>query len=363
MRIRPSQLALFTILILATPAFAIGPDPAEVKASAAKAHEFFKGSQSEDGSFSAKAAGPGITALVVAGLLRNGYGPDDPVVAKGLVYLEKQIAPSGGITSARTANYTTCVALVAFKEANKNGKYDTIIANMSKFLKSLAGEPGDDSETKFGGVGYGGKERPDLSNTHFFVEALLASGMSKDDPAIKNAVKFIGRCQNLPGETNDREFAKKATEDDKGGLVYNPLEAESPDFAKRSPGGNLRSAGSMTYAGLKSFLYAGLSKEDPRVKAAVDWISRHYTLEENPGAGAAGLYYYYHLFAKALDALGQDEFTAKDGKHDWRKDLFEALKKRQSAEGSWTNQNRAFMENDPNLASAFALLALSYTKK
>ena len=58
----------------------------------------------------------------------------------------------------------------------------------------------------------------------------------------------------------------------------------------------------MTYGGLKSFLYAGVSKDDPRVKAAVDWIRRHYTLEENPGMGKAGLYYYYHTFAKAMDA-------------------------------------------------------------
>ena len=39
----------------------------------------------------------------------------------------------------------------------------------------------------------------------------------------------------------------------------------------------------MTYAGLKSFLYAGVSKDDPRVKAAVEWVRKHYTVTENPG--------------------------------------------------------------------------------
>jgi squalene-hopene/tetraprenyl-beta-curcumene cyclase len=117
----------------------------------------------------------------------------------------------------------------------------------------------------------------------------------------------------------------------------------------------------MTYAGLKSFLYAGLSKDDPRVKAAIDWIGRHYSLEENPGAGQAGLYYYYHLFAKAMDALGQPEFTdAKQVKHNWRAELFDALKKRQNADGSWANENRAFLEDVPELATAYAILALSY---
>ncbi len=347
-------LALFIALTLR----AAGPDAAEVRKSVDKALEFLKSRQNEDGSFAPKLGGPGITALIVAGLIRNGVSYDDPVVEKAMKYLEKQVQPDGGIYNKQLANYTTCVAPVGFKEANQNGIYDKVIANA----------------TKFGGVGYGGKDRPDLSNTAFFVEAMLAAGVSKDDPAVKNALKFISRCQNLPGETNQLPFAKKTTEDDKGGLTYNPADADNEKSPNRTPVGGLRSAGTMTYAGLKSFLYAGLSKDDERVKAAVDWIGRHYTLDENPGAGSAGLYYYYLLFAKAMEALGQDEFTAKDGKHDWRRDLYEALKapppeareaKRsaQKPDGSWVNDNRAFLENTPLLCTGYALLALSYCKK
>jgi squalene-hopene/tetraprenyl-beta-curcumene cyclase len=121
----------------------------------------------------------------------------------------------------------------------------------------------------------------------------------------------------------------------------------------------------MTYSGLKSFLYAGVSKDDPRVKAAVDWVRRHYTLDENPGMGQAGLYYYYHTFAKALQALGQDRLEDADGvKHDWRAELFEALRKRQRPDGRFINPaDKSFGEADPNLATAFALLALSYTRR
>ena len=54
----------------------------------------------------------------------------------------------------------------------------------------------------------------------------------------------------------------------------------------------------MTYAGLKSFLYAGVGKDDPRVVAALGWIKRHYTLAENPGQGQSGLFYFYQTFAK-----------------------------------------------------------------
>jgi len=348
--------------VIAAPLQAAGPDDNEIRASLDKAIAFLKTRQNDDGSFAPKLAGPGLTALVASGLIRNGVSPDEPMVAKALAYLEKQVEANGSVKSRGLANYTTCVALVTFKEANKNGRYDTIIANAAKFLKSLQSNPGDESDTKFGGVGYDGAKRPDLSNTQFFVEALLTAGVSKDDPAVRNALKFISRCQNLPGETNDRPFAKLTTDDDKGGLTYNPGDVDNVNSPNRTPAGGLRSAGTMTYSGLKSFLYAGLSRDDPRVKAALDWISRHYTLDENPGEGQGGLYYYYHLFAKAMDALGEPTFTAKDGKHDWRRDLFEALKKRQGADGGWINSNQRFMENTPELCTAYAILALSYCK-
>src|SRR5262245_17933362 len=120
----------------------------------------------------------------------------------------------------------------------------------------------------------------------------------------------------------------------------------------------------MTYGGLKSFLYAGVSKDDPRVQAAVRWIRAHYTLDENPGMGKAGLYYYYHTFAKAMQALGEDPFAdAAGNKHAWRRELFEALRKRQQPDGSWRNEgDRTFGEGDPNLATAFAILSLSYCR-
>ena len=61
----------------------------------------------------------------------------------------------------------------------------------------------------------------------------------------------------------------------------------------------------MTYAGLKSMIYAGVGPDDPRVKAAVKWLASSTTaLDENPGMGTAGLYYYYQTFAKALAAMG-----------------------------------------------------------
>lgn len=356
-------LLLSLILTPAVSSAQTGPDPKEVQAVVDKAYEFLKSRQKPDGSFEPARGGPGTPALIAAALIRLGKPVDDPVVAKALGYLAKNVQPDGGIYNRFLANYTTAIAITTFQEANKGGKYDAIIANAQKFLKSIQ-QGGPEDGLAYGGFGYDGKSRPDVSNTHFTVEALLAAGLPKDDPAIKNALVFLSKCQNLPGEANKEEFAKKATEDHKGGFVYNPFDATNPKSEKRTPEGGLRSEGGMTYAGLKSFLYAGVGKDDPRVKAAVDWVRRHYTLEENPGQGTAGLYYYYHVFAKAMDALGEDPFTdAKGVKHDWRKDLFETLKAKQAPDGSWTNENGAFLENTPELATAFALLSLSYVTK
>src|SRR5262249_46277968 len=154
-----------------------------------KAVAYLKAHQAKDGSFSAQSTGPGVTALVAAALLRNGYTADDPLVAGTLAYLEKSIQSDGGIYEKRLANYTTSVALMALHQANKGGKYTKIIKNASDFLKGIQLSNADPKDPKAGGVGYGKEQaKPDASNTEFFVEAMLAAGVSRDDPAIQNAL-------------------------------------------------------------------------------------------------------------------------------------------------------------------------------
>jgi squalene-hopene/tetraprenyl-beta-curcumene cyclase len=309
------------------------PTADDLKPVVDKALGYLKGAQTANGDFNPKGGEPGLTALTVAALLRNGVPADHEVVAKGVGYLEKHVKPSGGVYQDEgQANYMTCLALMTFKELNAGGKYDKVIEAATKYVKGLQNDT-DPKGLDHGGVGYSGPKRPDLSNTHFLVEALLAAGVPKDDPAIKKALVYVSRTQNL----------------------------KSP---KLTAEGGLRSEGGMTYAGLKSFLYAGVSKDDPRVKAAIAWVKAHYSVTENPGQGQSGLYYYYHTFAKAMDALGEEPFVdAKGAEHDWRQELFDELKRKQKADGSWKNDNPAFLEGVPQLATAFALLSLSYCKK
>jgi squalene-hopene/tetraprenyl-beta-curcumene cyclase len=212
------------------------------------------------------------------------------------------------------------------------------------------------ADPAYGGAGYGKKSRPDLSNTQFMVEALRTIGTSENDPAIQRALAFVSRTQNLPGPHNPLPFPEKNPD---GGFYYTPAEGGESQ-AGTTPEGGLRSYGSMTYAGLKSMVYAGLTKDDPRVKAAIAWLGKHYTFAENPGMGDAGLYYYFHTAAKSLDVLGADTFTDAQGReHDWRDELSTAIMARQREDGSWKNANERWMEGETDLATSYALLALS----
>lgn len=121
---------------------------------------------------------------------------------------------------------------------------------------------------------------------------------------------MISRTQNLPG-SNDQKWASDDP-DNKGGFVYFPGHSMAGEQKLANDKTALRSYGSMSYAGLLSFIYAQVDKNDPRVKAVIDWLENNYTLEENPGMGQEGVYYYYHTMAKGLTAAGVDTLTLKD---------------------------------------------------
>lgn len=322
-----------------------------------------KDGQAADGSFTAQ-AGPGLTALAVTGALRSGKSVDDVVVAKGLKALEGFVKPDGGIYgNGRLRNYETCVAMLCFKEANADGRYNETLKKAREFVTGLQYGKGDikQDDVWFGGVGYGGAGRPDLSNTAYLVEALIETGSEAEDEAIQRALVFVSRCQNFESKYNETPFAGKVND---GGFIYEvPREKIDPSTSPErfTENGGIRSYGSMSYAGLKSMIYAGLSKDDPRVKAASKWVKDNYSVKQNPGMGSAGLFYYYHTFAAGLGTAGLTEVTDADGNtHNWREDLINELAKRQNEDGSWSNENGRWFENDKNLATAFALMALSY---
>jgi len=339
----------------------VGPETQVLVKTRNKAIDYLRNTQADNGSWTLPTA-PGISALVTFSLVRSGLSVDDPTVQKAIKHLLGFVQKDGGIYYSKSnhRNYETCISLLTFHAVNADGRYDSLIANADQFLRELQWDKGEGLESTdagFGGAGYGKHERPDLSNTQFLIEALKAAGAKTDDPAIQNALKFVSRTQNLETEFNNTPFSAKIGD---GGFYYTPA-AGGTSQAGLAANGGLRSYGSMTYAGLKSMVFAGLTSEDPRVKAAFNWIQKNYSVEENPGLGQQGVYYYFHTFAKALSVLDLDFVEDTKGQqHDWRKELAERLAKLQQPSGSWVNRSQRWYEGDPNLATAYALMALSY---
>ena len=368
--------ALAVAFVAAALPFAASADPAAKPAKADwqqvvdKATGYLKSAQDENGGWSSKKS-IGVTGIVVTGLLECGKGPDDEPAAKGLAFVESLVNKKAGHIAGADPkpglqNYVTSVNVMALAAAKKDDKYKPVIGDAVAFLKKLQWDDGEGKKADddfFGGAGYDSKSRPDLSNTQFFLDALKAAGVGPDDEAFKKAVVFVSRCQNLDTEHNKMPWAGKIND---GSFIYSAAGGGSTKTSD-DPKAPLTGYGSMTYAGVKSFIYAGVGKDDPRFKAALGWLRKNYTTDANPGMpkelGGRGLYYYYHTMAKTLDLLGEDPFVDDKGvKHDWRADLLAAIANRQKPDGSFTNETDRWMEGDPNLVTGYVLMALSHCK-
>ncbi len=332
-----------------------------------KGIRYLLSSQRSDGGWEANGSThPAITAIVVTVLAHQpGIGPEHPAVRRGVEHLLRARQPDGGIyvPGEGHLNYHTSVALMALA-AEKNPAHREAIVQAQAFLRKIQWDEGEEHQPAspwYGGQGYGNGKRPDLSNTQMMIEALHDSGLSPDDPAYRKALAFVSRCQMLD-ETNDQAFANGSRD---GGFVYSPANDGESKAGHESVDGRemLRSYGSMTYAGFKSLLYANLKRDDPRVTAAMNWIRRHYRLDSNPNMpdsqSAQGLYYYYHVFARAMAAWGEDVIVDAQGTpHRWRDDLCAALVARQNPDGSWVNVSDRWFEGNPHLVTAYAVRAL-----
>ncbi|UFS69558.1 cycloartenol synthase [Geomonas sp. RF6] len=283
-------------------------------------------------------------------------------VAKGYDYILTNVKPDGSIYAKDLANYNTSICMMALLTAN-NPKYEAILKKGRSYLIGLQDRKSDSPYD--GGIGYGGTyKNSDIINTSFALEALhytkyLAKDVGSDaeDLDWKAAARFISRTQNLP-RSNDQKWVT-GDQENRGGFVYFPGNTKAGETTLPDGKVALRSYGSGSYAGLLSYIYAQMDKKDPRVKEVYGWLTRNYTLEENPGMGKEGLYYYYHTMAKALSIYGVDTLVMKDGKKvNWRKDLAKRLLDLQQPDGLWINQSGRWWERDPVLVTSYALITL-----
>ncbi|MCX6827679.1 MAG: terpene cyclase/mutase family protein [candidate division Zixibacteria bacterium] len=377
-------LALFLLLLLSTasvPEELLRFDVSvkhEIERSINQGLAFLAGTQKVDGSWSQY---PGVTSLVLTAFLR---APEktrlqyDRNIQTGFNNLLTFTHENGGIypeNEPQLRAYNTSVALMALVAAN-DPRFKEIITNARDYLISMQADEDEgltlDSST-YGGIGYNRDERSDISNMQFALEALRASEdykpkteyagikeyrgeVSRDIAETSNkelfwekAIIFLQRCQNY------KKYNQYGWSSNDGGFVYYP---------GNSKAGGTTSYGSITYAGMKSLIHAGLTKDDERVQAAYKWISSNYTVEKNPELDRQGLFYYYHVMAKALTVFGDSLLTDTSGaNHDWRYDLANKLLTIQQANGSWVNDSGRWWENNPDLVTAYCLMALEEISK
>ena len=314
---------------------------------------------------------PALTGLALRATLGH---PDPSVVGKfsknqkaGFDFILSKVQSDGGIYGKGLASYNTSICMMALLQS-KDSSYEQVVRNARKFLinqQSDFDKKGEADNVFDGGVGYGSRwAHSDLSNTHLAMEALFyakKSLKSKEGDELDldwdAAIAFVQKCQNLPGSNKEKWVS--GHKDDRGGFVYFPGSSMAGERKGKDGSVALRSYGSMSYAGLLSFIYAEMKENDPRLVAVRDWLRAHYTIKENPGMGEQGLYYYYHTMAKALSLSGIKEIKDGEGKmRDWRKELALELLNQQDPKGFWMNENGRWWERDPILVTAYALLSL-----
>ncbi|MEM9080339.1 MAG: prenyltransferase/squalene oxidase repeat-containing protein [Verrucomicrobiota bacterium] len=316
---------------------------------------------------------PALTALALTAIVRDpSFNPEAELpawIAKGYNFLRSKQKNDGGIYGKGLATYNTSTAIMAFVSLGDEQDIPLLL-QARRFLINQQTDWGNKGETddQFdGGIGYGGTyAHSDMSNTYLALEALYHTKQLASDskfgkqPSLdwQAALQFVSRCQNLTA-TNDQDWASDDP-DNKGGFIYFPSDSKAGE--QELPDGRvaLRSYGSMSYAGLLSFIYADLEKDDPRVTTLLSWLGKNYTLEENPGLGQQGLYYYYQTITKSLSAAGIETLSLPDGKKaDWRADLGRKLLSSQREDGSWVNENSRWWENDPVLVTSYNILSLA----
>jgi len=201
---------------------------------------------------------------------------------------------------------------------------------------------------------------PNLSATLLGLDALTAADQRKSAHA---ATPFILRCQNFAEE--------KGSDYDDGGFFY------AVDDAVRNKAGvagideqrreRYRSYGSATCDGILALRAAGMEWNEPRCIAALGWLSRKTQNAENAGAwpverqDARDALFFYHAQAFARVLAVVDE--AKNIDSAWttaqRGALAAGLCERQCSDGAWAGVQPDSCEDDPLVATSFALRALT----
>lgn len=339
----------------------------EAAAAVTRALDWLASQQKPDGSWS-EGSFPALTALPCWAFALSDHPKKAEITAKAAKFILSCVQPDGGIyrkipgKGGGLSNYNTSLCMIALQQLN-DPSYVPVILNARKFV--AAGQHFGDDIYK-GGMGYDqstDRTYTDLSDSVVAYEAMRLTQSTEDlrdksearvDLDWAAARKFVESLQNQAASGSNNV----------GGFAYRPDESKAGAETNKEGAVVFRSYGSMTYAGLLSLIYAEVKKDDPRVLSAFDWATKHWSLDENPGMGDQGLFYFYNVLSKALATFGRETIPAS-GKDPipWRKALVEKLVSLQKIDsktghGYWVNSNNRFWEANGILVTSYSLITL-----
>jgi squalene-hopene/tetraprenyl-beta-curcumene cyclase len=341
---------------------------AQARTAIRRGLDWLKANQAADGHWSS-AHYPATTALAMWAFAGSDHPNRATVCSNAAAFIEKHVQPDGGIykpaiigwIGGGLATYNTAICMTALHALDRT-KYTRIILDARKFV---AGSQLTGDSPVSGGFSYNppkpgadqAKARADLSNTAWALRAMretqdvedLRPGGKAVDVNWKASVGFVGKFQNSDSsDTNNY-----------GGFAYSLGGERGGTTVGKDGTVKLAGYGSMTYAGLESMIYAQVDRSDPRVRSAVEWAANHWSVDENPGMGSKGLFYYLNIMSKALSVYGTDTIARKDGEPiAWKRQLVDKLVATQQKDGSWVNKDNTFWEGDAALVTPYSILAL-----
>ena len=380
----------------APPPASAGPGDAQIVAkidrSLAAASRYLSACQSKDGAwrsqtYGALRDGPSLSPHVVTCLFFLPASPQQQAAFQnGAAYLESLADDAGGPRADVELLYPVYTAAEISRMIGKGILSDRGKAIHAAWLKYLRRFQMNESlgwqeaDAEYGGWGFsprppikpggatirGAWDWPNLSATIYGLAALRSAKTPPEDPAFRQALVFIRRCQNYSDDPNlaDARF-------DDGGFFFTPAEPiqNKAGAAGRDALGRQRfhSYGSMTADGLRGLLACGLPAGHPRVAAARGWIARNFSVEHNPGTFEprnewmrdATYYYWCWGLSHGLLHLGDRRIQTPGGEVDWAPELAAALLRRQQPDGSWVNSLTEAKEDDPLVATPLAASALA----
>jgi len=333
-----------------TATFATGCSRRQGNATLSNAARYLWSQQAEDGGFHSTtygllSSGQSLTPFVLVALLgvpETEASAPPGALERALNFIKNNTNSDGALglmdeTAADYPNYATALAVRAMIKARAPG-YQKVVEPMVAHLRAQQFNEASgwtSEQPPFGGWGMGGAiHRPpqaghvDLSMTRHVLEALQLSGVSTSDPAITRALTYLKRSQNPDG-----------------GFYFSPVNPEINKAGERGSG--FVSYGTATADGVLALRAAGVAQEDSRISKAIAWLKDHHQPDRAPGfeegsgqPWALGLRFYYaHVISRVLP-----ELTVQLPP--------------QFPDGSFKNAVNLVKEDDPLIATAFALYVM-----